>query len=595
MKKIFGILCLAALTLTACSSEDNPNGGGNGGGGNNGAPSYGTGSIVFGYCAKEINFTTGINSANGSGTVGGAIYIPQSQAQAWKGNSISAFIVGFGTSETPEAQLFISEGQMDGIDMPPYVYTQEAVMELQNDWNEITLDTPYEITGETGFYVGYTTPMNFGDRPLALDANMTEDEEDYGSIIGVFRGGDDDGWVYAGPWFGRICLQIEISGDHLPLYNVEISDLYVPEFVKAGEEFTSDFYLTNIGIDPVTSVEISLSVNGKVVSTGIAQAESPIQTGETGWLTAKGLVIEETGVDMDVVATVTKINDTDDILVSGDSKATGEISCSDISYVQNVAIEEFTGTWCGWCPRGIVGMEYMREHYADQGFVPIAGHSGDEMVSQTYAEVVNTFSNGSFPSAVANRSYYFDPSADTMEEYFLYLKRYPAYAQVSLDCSYVADEGKVAVNATTEFAFDYTNASFEICFVVCQNNVGPYIQTNYFATNKDAEGGGDWYDYPSAVAWTYDEVARQCSGPFGVANSVPASITKGTPYTYSLNMTVGDGSIEDYYVVALLLDTSTYRVVNCAKYDFGATKASRSSSEKKNVKIDTEKIRKSAI
>ena len=48
------------------------------------------------------------------------------------------------------------------------------------------------------------------------------------------------------------------------------------------------------------------------------------------------------------------------------------------AYVQKVVGEELTGTWCGWCPRGAVALENMRNKYPDT-FIGIAVHGGDVM------------------------------------------------------------------------------------------------------------------------------------------------------------------------------------------------------------------------
>ena len=50
-------------------------------------------------------------------------------------------------------------------------------------------------------------------------------------------------------------------------------------------------------------------------------------------------------------------------------------------------MEEYTGTWCGWCPRGAVGMAKMQEKYGEK-FVGMVYHtdaSKDPMVTTTPA------------------------------------------------------------------------------------------------------------------------------------------------------------------------------------------------------------------
>ena len=594
MKKLLYFLTAAALMCSCSSNDPEPNPGPGPepepGPETPSAPLTGPGSLTFGYCGDDIGFTTGVNQPGMNGTLGGAIYIPADVAAAWKGAAITGVNLGYGTSVEPTVQIFISE-KMDGPNMTTPLYTQDAEIELQNDWNEITFDTPYEITG-TGFYIGYTTPMLYGNRPLAFDNVLTDiNQVADGDYIGV-----NGEWEHGGPWFGSVCLKVIVSGDNLPLHNIAISDLFIPEFVAADKEFPTDFYVTNKGVEPIENVTISMSTNGKVFAEGTAVADKPIPSGEGAWMTATDLKCTEQGTNMEIVASVTKVNGQLPT-ISGSNETTGIMSCSDISYEKNVVFEEFTGTWCGYCPRGIVGIEYMMEHYANDGFIAVAGHYNDEMQSSSYVGVVNRFSNGSYPSAVADRTYYFDPSASTLEEYFLYLKQYPSFANIDIDLAFDSSQNAISVNATTEFALDIEGANYGLCFVLCQNNVGPYAQTNYFSGGVYGELGG-WEKYGSYVSWIYNEVARVCVGPFGLDNSIPSLIEKGTKYNYSANLNANSEVLDDYYVVAMIIDKTTYRVLNGVKVNMSSdeSNATRSFEPSKTLKSDAiSRIKESEI
>ena len=68
---------------------------------------------------------------------------------------------------------------------------------------------------------------------------------------------------------------------------------------------------------------------------------------------------------------------------------------------KRVLIEEGTGTWCPWCPRGAVAMDYMFETYPDE-FVGVAVHVGDVMQIADYDPITGLF--GGYPGAVIDRS-----------------------------------------------------------------------------------------------------------------------------------------------------------------------------------------------
>lgn len=58
-------------------------------------------------------------------------------------------------------------------------------------------------------------------------------------------------------------------------------------------------------------------------------------------------------------------------------------------YDRKVVVEELTGTACGWCPRGLVGMKMLRDLYGDR-FIGVAVHqfnATDPMYTPDYADI----------------------------------------------------------------------------------------------------------------------------------------------------------------------------------------------------------------
>ena len=50
---------------------------------------------------------------------------------------------------------------------------------------------------------------------------------------------------------------------------------------------------------------------------------------------------------------------------------------------KRVVFEEAGGTWCPWCPQGIVAMETLEQNYPLTA-IPIAVHNGDIMTNTLY-------------------------------------------------------------------------------------------------------------------------------------------------------------------------------------------------------------------
>ena len=78
------------------------------------------------------------------------------------------------------------------------------------------------------------------------------------------------------------------------------------------------------------------------------------------------------------------------------------------SVPRNVVMEEFTGTWCGWCPRGMRAVELLSEIYGDR-FIPIGVHYNDVFESADFKYILDNYASGGFPGCTLNRLTSSDP------------------------------------------------------------------------------------------------------------------------------------------------------------------------------------------
>lgn len=96
----------------------------------------------------------------------------------------------------------------------------------------------------------------------------------------------------------------------------------------------------------------------------------------------------------------------------------GKLYRIDPKYDSSALIEEITGSWCGWCPRGIAFMSYYKDKYNSLGkgkVIPVMLHYGDMMdCSASYFESVYSrmgkyLQSLGFPMCMVNRSSAGDP------------------------------------------------------------------------------------------------------------------------------------------------------------------------------------------
>lgn len=228
------------------------------------------------------------------------------------------------------------------------------------------------------------------------------------------------------------------------------------------------------------------------------------------------------------------------------------------SYPRRMVMEEATATWCGWCPQGIVAIDGLKRDFPDN-FLAIAIHgNGDKMAYvDEYGLQVN-----SYPSAFLNRQ--------STSVSYSWLKRQIEKAGLTTDkmvridsVTYVEADETYKVCTTTRVANAMANAQLRLVYVVTEDSVGPYKQTNNFAGESEEMGGFE--NLPTKVEMLYSDVARfiypSCNGLEG---SVPSTLEACKDYAYVANVSA-NFNCDDYgklQLTVMLYDAATNTIVN---------------------------------
>lgn len=244
------------------------------------------------------------------------------------------------------------------------------------------------------------------------------------------------------------------------------------------------------------------------------------------------------------------------------SSASGAVSFSG-GFPQNAVIEEATGTWCGYCPKGIVMCEYIREHYSDRMF-PIAIHQGDKMEIEDYSQFLAKYVSY-YPMAMINRSEEMDISTQAADLLYNQIKDQLTYARVNVTAR--IENNVLFIDSETEFAANL-NSEHRLAFVVVEDGVGPYAQTNYF-TGTDT-GLGMWEDAGSRVFCYFNDVTREIKTFDGIKGSLPNSVKAGEKYNYSTEIELTNLSSPACKVIAMIIDCDSESVVNSCQYSVEA-------------------------
>lgn len=246
-----------------------------------------------------------------------------------------------------------------------------------------------------------------------------------------------------------------------------------------------------------------------------------------------------------------------------------------LEYRRIVVGEELTATWCGYCPRGIVGMAEMKKKYPNS-FIGIAVHdysyNHDPMGLRPYADGLLRFFT-SLPNILVNRQRKGDPYFN-LESMYKSEMTEPVTSAIAVSVSYTNEEKTMlSANVQTKFAFDAEDTQYVYAFVIQENDVkgtaSGYAQANYLSGSSSPMG--DFSSLPSPVPasrMVYQDVARTIFPEFdGMLSSIPGKFAKEEVLssTYDLELPLNIQNKDNIEIVVLLIDHSTGEIVNAAK------------------------------
>ncbi len=421
------------------------------------------------------------------------------------------------------------------------------------------LDQPYTIEAGKAVYIMYKfTNKSSMDYYLVYDGVYHDNDEGgwfgYDTSNGIL-------WDNVTDYYGYIPMKATITGDNIPTDGATIWGAAAPSYVVPGETFSAQVGVTCAAAGSVNSVEVTTTV-GDTSFTQSFNISGGLTYGQRTVLTISDLKTSLQGFDVPVKMEITKVNGKEN---TTPSSYTTTFMCFDKAngYPRNVLVEEATGTWCGWCPRGIVLLEALREKYTDGSVALVAVHNDDEMAVNECQAFIQAYVSG-FPYCVANRSEELDFTMSNFEEVYNYFRNNPAAVTISANASVADDDATVTVTGSTRFALGTESRPdrFLLSFYLTEDGMGPYTQANYYSGGSN--GALDPFDnLPSKTPVTFNDVARTIKDFPGIKGSVPATIKADEDNAYSYQISLANVTSQKFNVVAMVVDGVSGEVLNC--------------------------------
>ena len=442
------------------------------------------------------------------------------------------------------------------------------------------LDTPYTIT-EDGVYAGYSFTVDelneYTKTPMLLSSNFNEN----GLYLHTSR--TVRKWRNYGVDYLKCSavISVTLEGD-FPEVLVEPKSMETV-YGKAGETGTASVELLNCGVETVNEIGYTYNI-GNVTKSATAALLLPIKTNLLN--TASALLtfeLPDKVGEYDLEVTIDKINGKTNS--SSNKNASAKLyTVSDIP-VHIPVMEEYTYTSCGYCIRGWYAIDKMNKLHGDD-FIALAYHRKDPMA--IIPESSLPLQLNEWPNATLDRGKVIDPYWGYAKEPFGIEKAWEearkvfAPATVGVTAQWEgSDHTKIKANSSVNFVIEKSNVDYRLSYVLCLNGLHStepvWDQHNYYAEKSEAsEVTGTELEilssWPELINdFHYNEVAVATNDLLGERGIIPENTIINDPIEHSYVFTITNNikplvdMSENLYVVAMLIDGKTGKIVNAAK------------------------------
>ena len=389
-----------------------------------------------------------------------------SGCRVWLSNSLNSTIQGGKSLNNP-----------DILAMP---------VKLKNGMLSVTLPEPFEIP-QTGVYVGYTFTADTvgegsesaapvaGVSPAVTDGFYIHTSQSYP----VWQAGGNE-WGITSP------LAMKIEGD-FPAVEARLSADAGTYYVKAGETVLPVCVnVISTGTAPISELTFKYKTDADVSEYTLCPNE-PLRL-QWGIATPLELILplSVTKGKHSVDVSLTGINGQ---ALSGDGlTAVAGVEALECVPEHRPLMEEYTGLWCGACPRGLAAMQYMEKKWPER-FIAMSYHNDDEMAVMTGSEYPYTVP--SLPAAWLDRERKVDAyhglgdvsSGFGLEQAWLEASARFTPADVSVEALW-ADEAHTLIEAKADVRFVMTPKGLchiEYTLLADGLNESAWIQRNYYS------------------------------------------------------------------------------------------------------------------
>lgn len=466
-------------------------------------------------------------------------------------------------------------------------------VEMSKGWVEVPLKQPYTITDD-GIYVGYSFNMDELDDTNKRPVRVTTELHEGGLFLHTSR--SYRSWTDISDQCSSL-LQVELDG--APKYAAAVLAGNTTYFGATGIENQVTFYVENHGATGVKSIDYSYTYDGKTL-TGTNTFSPAVNSvyGMTAPFIVKLPVVDKKDY-YPIDIKITKVNGNEN--TDAENQTASDVRIFDKVPKHRSIVEEYTGTWCGFCPRGYVGLAAMNRLHPDD-FIALSYHNSETSDNTDPMEVMEGQDFPSkisgFPSAWIDRTYEVDAyggfissSKDLgINTIWQAACNMLAEADIDVEATISDDQSMVTATATLNFPLEIKNARYGVEYVLVADGLTGteknWRQHNYYANGKQGRNFSepefqqfvDGDEYVEGLA--FDDVAIATTRLTGDNQYLPENIEEDKDYKLSASFNLAKvrntqnqpiiQNINKIRVVAMLVDYTDGTIVNAAKTGYFA-------------------------
>jgi hypothetical protein len=246
------------------------------------------------------------------------------------------------------------------------------------------------------------------------------------------------------------------------------------------------------------------------------------------------------------------------------------------TYARKAYVEDFTGTWCGWCPLMSYTLEQKKnQHGAKLIFVgmhygPTAGQF-DPFHSNSFLSLMNRYGINAFPTGLVNRQTVV--SSSTLASNIDFAVAADSYVGIKLETTLTGTD--CSLKTTVRFGSDFKSKTIKLVLMLVEDGL-KYNQVNYLASNSSYQSH-PYYSAGNPMAnYTHNGVYRRTISASLEGDLIPSANTVlGGEYTNTTLVNVTGIAAGKGKIVALVINdtgssTST-QVLNAQEVVIGQT------------------------